>query len=95
MSTWFGEIVFSSSSSSVSEHLIPLFSSLMKVSLVKNLFPGMSEDDSGWIQKHPELGAVGGSKTHEGKGCHLVVSLMLCTPAYCLQKTTTLKEVAN
>ena len=64
----------------------------MKVSLVKNLFPGMSEDDRGWIQNHPELGVVGCSKTHEGKGCHLVVSLVLCTLAYCLQKSTTLKE---
>lgn len=59
MSTWFGEIVFSSSSSSVSEHLILLFSSLMKVSLVKNRFPGMAEGNRSWIQKHTGFGGGG------------------------------------
>ena len=83
MSTWFGEIVFSPSSSSVSEHLIPLFSSLMKVSLVKNLFPGMAGGNRSWIQKHPELGVIHCSRTHMGKGCHLVVSLMICTSVSC------------
>lgn len=52
----------------------------MKVSLVKNLFPGMAEGDRSRIQKYTELRDVGVSKTHEGKGCHLVVILVLCIP---------------
>lgn len=78
MSTWCWEIVFSSSSSSVSEYLIPLFSSFVKVSLVKDLFPDASGNtDAGF--RHHQTGLPPFVGPDVGKACHLVVSGILGT----------------
>lgn len=78
VSTWCWEIVFSSSSSSVSEYLILLFSSFVKVSLVKDLFPDASGNTDAGFRKH-ETGLPPSSGPDVGKACHLVVSGILST----------------
>lgn len=78
MSTWCWEIVFSSSSSSVSEYLILLFSSFVKVSLVKDLFPDASGNTDAGFRKH-ETGLPPSAGPDVGKACHLVVSGILST----------------
>lgn len=78
MSTWCWEIVFSSSSSSVSEYLILLFSSFVKVSLVKDLFPDASGNTEAGFRKH-QTGMPPSVGPDVGKACHLVVSGILGT----------------
>lgn len=79
MSTWCWEIVFSSSSSSVSEYLILLFSSLVKVSLVKNLFPEIASGSTEAGFRNTKSGMQASARPDAGKDCHLVVSLVLGT----------------
>lgn len=78
MSTWCWEIVFSSSSSSVSEYLILLFLSLVKVSLVKDLFPDASGETDAGFRKH-QSGMRASARPEAGKDCHLVVRGVLGT----------------
>lgn len=79
MSTWYWEIVFTSSSSSVSEYLILLFSSLVKVSLVKDLFPEIASGGTDAGFRTHDAGMPASAGPDAGKHCHLVVSWVLGT----------------